>query len=683
MTANIDQDIRDIFGTDINKIEMHSYTVAGTTLDAGNKYQEGVSAIDGKRYRRYYTISDGWSDFEINDSYTIPEIDTLLESTLGYRGDWTDTMPVYYPNLMYTFRGQVYIPRTQHSSGLDPFTDTANWADITSVIGRTVHLQADLDEFIGEPHYFKINTLLGGSDIDLARYGEILLCRNYTTSEFGVGGITYIQEFIGVDGVLVRRKTTWNGSAYVWGGWSSAVAITTQTELDAFKPDNGFARVANLSSMQTAFGVDYISVIVRSFAVNATGTTAGDWAQEATNYAGLEYIRYFSTVGATWGAWTPKVSTSSINAVPYTGATADVNLGEHSIKLNHVEFNTSPVEPLIIGATYYDAAHKVLATALGDGVILQNGLEMYVRVVNKNGYNLNDGEVVYISGAHGNRPTATRAIATSEQASYVIGICTQNIDNNQEGFVTVFGTVNNFNTSTFTDGAKLYLSATTAGGLTMTRPVAPNHGVIVGIALNSTPNGSIFVNPNSGFELNELHDVNTSIEKTIPLDADYFLVWDTVTSYWKKVTKAYMNEVYVGDTAPTHNEVLWVDTTSINNLSFIATTGATITPNFAPVIAKYTSNYSGGNTVLVDFPTNTPKKDEPVQYLVIKNLKGSDVTFVIADGVDSYLGIDYTYFMMQTDSIVVPSGKRVELSYMYAMTSANTCDVSIMYKVQE
>jgi hypothetical protein len=405
------------------------------------------------------------------------------------------------------------------------------------------------------------------------------------------------------------------------------------------------------------------------------------------NITGIEYTHSLDGI---WKSnvkvnsdWNATSGEAQILNKPSTYTPSAHDHAEEVLRPDVVEFQSTPPTPSIAGSMYYDETYKVLSTVLGNGVILQNGLEMYVRVVNKTGSQLNDGDVVYISGAQGNRPTATKAIATNEQTSYVIGVCTETISNNHQGFVTVFGTVNNFNTSTFTDGAKLYLSATTEGGLTMTRPVAPNHGVIVGIALNSTNNGAIFVNPNSGFELNELHDVNTSIEKTIPLNADYFLIWDTVVSYWKKVSKTYLNEVHIGDSAPLYNESIWIDTSAAVNTSFIATTGATITPNIANQLSKYTSNYASGNTVLVDFPTNPPVYDDINKALIIKNLKAADVTFVPSTGNNTVGAVTYTYFMMQIDPIDVPQNKRVELSYLYSFTSSTTCDVSIMYKVQE
>lgn len=192
-----------------------------------------------------------------------------------------------------------------------------------------------------------------------------------------------------------------------------------------------------------------------------------------------------------------------------------------------------------LATTYYDQTYKVLTTVLGNGVLLQNGLELYVRVVNKTGSTITDGKAVYISGAQGNRPKATLAIATTSAASHVIGVATEDILNNQEGFVTVFGTVNGFNTSGYTDGADMFLSASTAGNLTATEPSFPNHKVIVATALNSTNNGAIFVHPNHILELGELHGVDLTASKTTPVDTDALLLQDNAASgIWKKLTWA-------------------------------------------------------------------------------------------------------------------------------------------------
>lgn len=125
---------------------------------------------------------------------------------------------------------------------------------------------------------------------------------------------------------------------------------------------------------------------------------------------------------------------------------------------------------------------------------------------------LNKGQVVYVSGAQGQRPTVNLAIATSDLTSArTIGVVEESIAPAADGFVATFGVVRGLDTSTFAPGSGLWLSATTSGALTMTRPVAPNHGVFVGWCLSSHPSaGRIFVEVQNGFELEELHDVNIS-----------------------------------------------------------------------------------------------------------------------------------------------------------------------------
>lgn len=160
--------------------------------------------------------------------------------------------------------------------------------------------------------------------------------------------------------------------------------------------------------------------------------------------------------------------------------------------------------------------------------ILQVGQEFWLRGVNKTGVEITDGQCVYVSGAQGNRPTISLAKGDAEATSYVIGVATAHIAANAEGYVTVLGRVGGYNTSGFTTGDFLYISTTTAGALTNTRPSAPNHAVKVAIALNSTNNGSIYVNPEVGYELGELHDVLIGTKTYGDL-----LTWDDTIKVWK------------------------------------------------------------------------------------------------------------------------------------------------------
>jgi len=169
--------------------------------------------------------------------------------------------------------------------------------------------------------------------------------------------------------------------------------------------------------------------------------------------------------------------------------TATLSLGQ----TDYLDFNTAYSPSHLDGRVHYDSIDKTLSVDIdsANGVELQVGQEQYIRAVNKTGGPLTDGQVVYVSGAQGNRPTITQALATTSLSNRTIGVLTQNIADNGEGMVTTSGVVGGFNTSGFTAGDRLYLSNTVAGGITNILPYEPI--VQIGWALNSTVSGKILV----------------------------------------------------------------------------------------------------------------------------------------------------------------------------------------------
>ena len=131
-------------------------------------------------------------------------------------------------------------------------------------------------------------------------------------------------------------------------------------------------------------------------------------------------------------------------------------------------------------------------------------------VRNQSGATMTAGTIVYISGATGNKPLITKAIATGDSTSaQTYGLVQANIANNADGYVVIIGNVTDIDTSALTEGQQLYLSGTTAGAYTTTKPYAPIHLVYIGIVLRSHPTqGIIGVKIQNGYELDELHDVS-------------------------------------------------------------------------------------------------------------------------------------------------------------------------------
>lgn len=200
---------------------------------------------------------------------------------------------------------------------------------------------------------------------------------------------------------------------------------------------------------------------------------------------------------------------------------------------DYLDFNTTSTATLIEGRVIWDDGEGSPVIGLKGGEVQLNlGQENVALCHNGTGSQLTSGQVVYISGAQGQKPSLSLASATSEStSSKTFGMVTETIANGEEGFVTTFGIVNNVNTLGFTEGSPLWLS-TTPGQYTQTPPTSPNHLVFVGYCLKANETGGrIFINPQNGYELAELHDVLIS-----SLQDGQALVYESASGLWKNTT---------------------------------------------------------------------------------------------------------------------------------------------------
>jgi cytoskeletal protein CcmA (bactofilin family) len=156
-----------------------------------------------------------------------------------------------------------------------------------------------------------------------------------------------------------------------------------------------------------------------------------------------------------------------------------------------------------------------------------------IPVRNNTGATLTKGTAVYISGATGQISTVSKAIANSDATSaQTLGLITANLANNSNGNVTLIGTLTDLDTSAYTDGAQLYLSPTTAGTLTATKPYAPQHLVYMAVVEHAHPtHGKLFIKVQNGYEMDELHDVSAQSPSN-----GQTIVYNSSTSLWENNT---------------------------------------------------------------------------------------------------------------------------------------------------
>jgi len=194
--------------------------------------------------------------------------------------------------------------------------------------------------------------------------------------------------------------------------------------------------------------------------------------------------------------------------------------------------------------TSTDGSISAIRTAENVDLATNFTKKVLVDVRNNTGATLTKGTAVYINGAIGQISTVAKAQANSDATSaQTLGLITEDLPKNTNGKVIVIGLLDNLNTSAYTDGQQLYLSPTTAGTLTTTKPSAPQHLVYVAIVEHSHPTqGKLMVKVQNGYELDELHDVDAKN----PSNND-FIKYNSTSGIWDKTQlKTIENQSILG-----------------------------------------------------------------------------------------------------------------------------------------
>jgi hypothetical protein len=303
-----------------------------------------------------------------------------------------------------------------------------------------------------------------------------------------------------------------------------------------------------------------------------------------------------------------------------------------------LQFNTQPsgypTGPAANGTVYWDDADaiKTLNIVMEDsGEVIQHvGEETYYRV--KASATITKGQVVMITGtvgASGGLRGAPATGLTAVQGENILGIATQNIANNDWGYVTWFGEVKRVNTTgggeAWIDGEILYYNPAVAGGLTKNVPTAPNPKVIVAAVIHAATNGILFVRPTFGSVLGAT-DSNVEISGLANGD---LLQYDSTQLRWENVSASSIiagaSGVPVTKTADF--TVAASETWVINNKS-----GSTCTvtlPSAATYPGRYLTFQNNQDQNLVSASSNVvPQGGGAAGTAILTNVSGNWATLV-------------------------------------------------------
>jgi hypothetical protein len=176
------------------------------------------------------------------------------------------------------------------------------------------------------------------------------------------------------------------------------------------------------------------------------------------------------------------------------------------------------------------------------GSVLQVGQELMYYAKNTSGGLIPNGTPVMFTGTIGSSGKLTFGLAIADGsvlADYMMGVTTQDVADNDFGYVTNFGLVRGFDTTgapygqVWNDGDLLYFDPAAPGTWTNVQPQAPSIDVPVAVVVNAGGggSGSIFVRMTIAESLARLQDVYINGTGT-PNDFDV-LLYDATQSRWE------------------------------------------------------------------------------------------------------------------------------------------------------
>lgn len=491
-------------------------TGASNAADARSNLGLGTAAVLNAG------VANGVATLDAGGTVPLSQIPASIQGGVSYQGAWNASTNTPTLTSSVGTKGHYYVVSVAGNTNLNGVTDwlVGDWAiyngtawekidntdQVASVNGYTGVVVLTNTDVGAPPTSLTISAgtgLSGGGDLTTNR---TLSIANTAVSAGSYGTASAVPSF------------TVNGQGQLTAASDVTIAISN-------------AQVSGLGTMSTQ-NANSVSITGGSI----TGITDLAIADGGTGASNAADARANLGVTATGGDTTYLFRANNLSDLA-NAATARTNLG-----LGTAATQDSTAFATAAQGAKADTAIQTITSTDGSIVVTPAGTTINLAVSeaspastlltavrNTTGATLTKGTVVYISGATGQIATVSKAIATGDATSaQTLGMITSDLANNSDGYVTVFGLLENIDTSSYTDGAQLYLSGTTAGAVTATKPSAPTHLVYVAVVEYAHPTqGKLLVKVQNGYELDEIHDVSIVSPTT-----GQTLVYNATTDLW-------------------------------------------------------------------------------------------------------------------------------------------------------
>jgi len=383
---------------------------------------------------------------------------------------------------------------------------------------------------------------------------------------------------VDANGDLVDSSVTDDGSTVTFSGNVTINGTTTIVDSEVVAIGDSMMKYAKDNTASDVVDIGWYGVY------GSGGTKYSGVFRDASDgkfkfYSGLE-VEPTTTVNVAGAGYAQATLVAAIESSSATITGGTIN----GVTYDSLQLNTGAGTPSHSeGLMFYDATNKCVAyyNDVTDST-LQIGQELWVRVKNNTGLDINNGDIVYLSGQDSGIPTVALAAADSFSSSVpTLGFATHTITNGSIGLITAFGTVRDLNTSGCSAGDILYLS-NTAGEFTTTAPTSPSYQIILGsCTVSHASTGEILVDVNPLTNTNDVinfwngsiledHTINVSSNGTTIIctlekngGGDLNLFFNGGFSAFDSTPAASVNLTAGSDTVPTRNYVYILESTGL------------------------------------------------------------------------------------------------------------------------
>jgi len=497
-------------------------TLAGDRVLVKNQStssQNGIYVAASGAWSRA-TDMDTWS--EVPGAYTV-----VLYGSANYQTGWvstsadTGTIGVTAITFVQFSGSATYYAGTGLSLLANTFSITntgvtaASYGSASKTLTATVNAQGQLTALADT------NIAIAGSQITSGlvspTYGgtgvnngsnTLTLGGSYTLNQSVASGAA--PSFVGTNftsipnAALTNSSITVNGTSIALGASATITAanpyaLTLGTGLSGTSYDGSSAVTAAIANT----GVTANSYTYANFTVNAQGQLTAA-SSNATTGSGSIVLAASPTISGAWGS------------------------------PDSLQFNTGATVTSAVGKIWWDGGTtlNVGMTANVTGHALEDQF-YYIKASSA----ITKGEVVMFTGSVGASGVVTGAPATGvTDGSYIMGIAAEDIANNGFGLVQYEGTMHGLNTGSFTDGAILWYNPAVTGGLTATKPSAPNVKVQMAAVINAGNGGSgsilIRVSPGS-----VLGGTDSNVQFGTLANGNV-IVYNSTAGYWENAAQS-------------------------------------------------------------------------------------------------------------------------------------------------